>query len=91
VRGAALSTVMAQTLESHPAPPDSAQEGLGSRLDAARSHGFMGKPGWPLGCERLFNVGSFTLLVDLSLARVSDTDLAAHQIANQLNLFALLR
>ncbi len=90
VYGAALSTVIAQTLEATLLVLIQRwQGGLGLSRWTRRDIEELWQTGWPLGCERLFNVGSFTLLVTL-LARVGDTDLAAHQIANQLNLFALL-
>jgi MATE family multidrug resistance protein len=89
VHGAALSTVIAQTFEAILLLSIQRKEGLGLAAWTRRDLSDLWQTGWPLGCERLFNVGSFTLLVTL-LARVSDTDLAAHQIANQLNLFALL-
>jgi MATE family multidrug resistance protein len=89
VNGAALSTVLAQTLEATLLILVQRKDGLGLARWTRRDVAELWQTGWPLGLERLFNVGSFTLLVTL-LARVGDTDLAAHQIANQLNLFALL-
>jgi MATE family multidrug resistance protein len=89
VKGAALSTVLAQTLEAILLVSVQRKDGLGLSSWTRRDVVDLWQTGWPLGLERLFNVGSFTLLVTL-LARVGDTDLAAHQIANQLNLFALL-
>jgi MATE family multidrug resistance protein len=89
VYGAALSTVIAQTLEATLLVLIQRKDGLGLTRWTRRDVEELWQTGWPLGLERLFNVGSFTLLVTL-LARVGDKDLAAHQIANQLNLFALL-
>ena len=89
VRGAAISTVIAQTLEAVLLVLVQRKEGFGLSEWTRRDVELLWQTGWPLGLERLFNVASFTLLVAL-LARVGDTDLAAHQIANQLNLFALL-
>ena len=89
VHGAAISTVIAQTLESILLLLVQRKEGFGLTKWGLRDIERLWQTGWPLGLERLFNVASFTLLVTL-LARVGDTDLAAHQIANQLNLFALL-
>ncbi|HVW27715.1 MAG TPA: MATE family efflux transporter [Polyangiaceae bacterium] len=90
VHGAAISTVIAQTLESLLLIlVQRKEEGFGLSEWTRRDVEQLWQTGWPLGLERFFNVASFTLLVTL-LARVGDTDLAAHQIANQLNLFALL-
>ena len=89
VRGAAISTVLAQTLEATLLIVVQRSDGLGLRAFTRRDVEDLWQTGWPLGLERLFNVGAFSALVTL-LARVGDADLAAHQIAHQLNLFALL-
>lgn len=89
VKGAALSTVLAQLIETSLLVLAQRKDGLGLRAWGRRDLEDLFRTGWPLGLERLFNVASFTALVTL-LARVSDADLAAHQIAHQVNLFALL-
>jgi multidrug resistance protein, MATE family len=89
VRGAAISTVLAQCIETALLVLVQRREGLGLRAWTRKDLEDLFRTGWPLGLERLFNVGSFAALVTL-LARVSDTDLAAHQIANQLSFFAIL-
>lgn len=89
VTGAALSTVLAQIIETTLLVRVQKRDGLGLSAWGRRDLQELFRMGWPLGLERLFNVASFTVLVTL-VARVSDTDLAAHQVAHQVALFALL-
>jgi len=89
VTGAAISTVVAQTFEALWLLGIQRRDGLGFREATRRDLTDLWNTGLPLGLEALFNVGSFSVLVTL-VARISDTDLAAHQVANQVNLFGLL-
>ncbi|HEX4477573.1 MAG TPA: MATE family efflux transporter [Polyangiaceae bacterium] len=89
VTGAAISTVIAQSLEAALLVLVQRKDGLGLAAWTRRDVADLWHTGTPLGLERLFNVGSFSALVTL-IARVGDRDLAAHQIANQVNLFAVL-
>lgn len=89
VTGAAISTVVAQTFEGLWLLVVQRRDGLGLREATRRDVADVWNTGLPMGLEALFNVGSFSVLVTL-VARVSDTDLAAHQVANQINLFGLL-
>jgi MATE family multidrug resistance protein len=89
VTGAALSTVLAQGLEAWLLVLVQRQDGFGLACWTRHDLRDLWQTGWPLGLERLLNIASFTVLVTL-VARASDTDLAAHQIAHQVTLFALL-
>lgn len=89
VKGAATSTVIAQCFEALMLLGVQRREGLGLRLFGRSDLRDLWNTGLPMGLEALFNVGSYSVLVTL-VARVSDIDLAAHQVANQANLFALL-
>jgi MATE family multidrug resistance protein len=89
ITGAAVSTVLAQGFEAWLLASVQRRDGLGLTHFTRRDLQDLWNTGWPLGLERLLNIASFTVLVTL-VARASDTDLAAHQIAHQVNLFALL-
>lgn len=89
VTGAALSTLLAQGIEAWLLVRVQRRDGFGLSSWTRRDLNDLWQTGWPLGVERLLNVASFTVLVTL-VARVGDSDLAAHQIAHQVNLFALL-
>jgi MATE family multidrug resistance protein len=89
VTGAAISTVIAQAFEAAMLLAVQRRDGLGMRAFGRRDVLDIWNTGIPMALEALFNVGSFSVLVTL-VARVSDTDLAAHQVANQTALFALL-
>jgi MATE family multidrug resistance protein len=89
VTGAAISTVIAQTFEAAMLLAIQRRDGLGLRAFGRREVLDLWNTGLPMGLEALFNVGSFSVLVTL-VARISDTDLAAHQVAHQLNMFGLL-
>jgi MATE family multidrug resistance protein len=89
VTGAAISTVIAQAFEAAMLLAVQRRDGLGLRAFGRREVLDLWNTGLPMGLEALFNVGSFSVLVTL-VARVSDTDLAAHQVANQATLFAIL-
>jgi MATE family multidrug resistance protein len=89
VTGAAISTVLAQGLETFILIRVQRADGYGLARVTSRDLRDLWQTGWPLGLERLLNIAAFTVLVTL-VARASDTDLAAHQIAHQVNLFALL-
>jgi MATE family multidrug resistance protein len=91
VLGVAVSTVLSQGLEAALLVfvQRSDEHGLGLRAWTRRDVADLQRTGFTLGLERLFNVASFTVLVTV-VARVSDVDLAAHQVAHQVNLFAIL-
>jgi MATE family multidrug resistance protein len=89
VAGVAFATVLAQLVE------------LGVMVWLQRARGFglsefsrqdlhtVLRLGLPLAIERVLDVGSFSVVVAL-FARMGDTDLAAHQVAHQVFLFAFL-
>jgi len=89
VHGIAVSTVLSQGLEMALLVFVQRSDGLGLGAWSRRDVGELLRTGLTLGLERLFNVASFTVLVTV-VARISDVDLAAHQVAHQVNLFAIL-
>lgn len=89
VAGAAISTVISQAVEMALLLVIQREDGYGLAQVTRRDVRELWNVGWPLGVERFLNVASFTVLVSL-VARTSDTDLAAHQVAHQVNLFAIL-
>jgi multidrug resistance protein, MATE family len=89
VAGAAWATVAAHGLEMLLLIQVQRREGVGIRASSWRGLSALFRLGVPLGMQFLLEVGSFAVLVAL-LARISETDLAAHQIALQLCHFSFL-
>lgn len=89
VQGAAAGTVLAYAFDL--AWLSLAQRGEGSGLDSVTRSDVLSvwRMGAPIGLERVLDVSSFTVLVSL-LARMSEVDLAAHQIAIQVCHFSFL-
>jgi MATE family multidrug resistance protein len=89
VSGAAISTLCSQALEAFLLVLIQRQHGFGLTAWTRRHVAELWTLGSTIGLERFFNVASYSVLVTV-VARVGDTDLAAHQVANQLNMFGLL-
>jgi MATE family multidrug resistance protein len=89
VTGAALSTLLSQLLETAILIAIQRRFGFGMAAWTRRHVLELWSIGWTIGTERFLNVASYSVLVTV-VARVGDNDLAAHQVANQLNLFGLL-
>jgi MATE family multidrug resistance protein len=89
VTGAALSTLLSQSLETALLALIQRKQGFGLGVWTRRHLTELWQVGWTIGVERFLNVASYSVLVTV-VARVGDTDLAAHQVANQLNMFGLL-
>jgi MATE family multidrug resistance protein len=89
VTGAALSTILSQSLETLLLVFIQRKHGFGLGVWTRRHLSDLWQVGWTIGVERFLNVASYSVLVTV-VARVGDTDLAAHQVANQLNMFGLL-
>jgi MATE family multidrug resistance protein len=89
VAGAAWATVASQTLEASLMVV--AQRSDGFQLRAARAQHFIAlwSLGWPTAVQFVLEVGSFGLLAAM-LASWSEVDMAAHQIALQIQHFAFL-
>lgn len=89
VTGAAVSTLLSQSLEAAILVGIQRRYGFGIGAWTRRHVVELWSIGWTIGTERFLNVASYSVLVTV-VARVSDNDLAAHQVANQLNLFGIL-
>ncbi len=91
IAGAAYATLFVQLLELAWMLAIQAKSGLGLGLGRARlSHvGSVFRIGVPTGSELLLGVAAFSALV-LLIARMGETDLAAHQVALQILHFAFM-
>ncbi len=89
VAGAALASVIAQGLDAALLLGVQAREGLGLRRVRAGDLRAVLRLGLPTGLQGTVEVGAFAL-VTLLLARRSDLDVAAHQIALQVEHIAFL-
>ena len=89
VRGVAWATVIAHALELVLLVRAQAKDGFGLRSFGSAELGRVWTLGWPLGLQFLLEIGAFAALVAI-LARISEVDLAAHQVALQLVHFSFL-
>jgi MATE family multidrug resistance protein len=89
VAGAAWASVIAHGVEATLLAVVQGRVGFGLRL-ARRTHlAELLRLGTPIGLELVLNVAAFAALVSI-IARASEVDLAAHQIALQLSHFSFL-
>jgi MATE family multidrug resistance protein len=89
VRGVAWATLIAHSLELLLLARAQFQEGFGLKAFGAAELRRVWSLGWPLGLQFLLEIGAFATLVAI-LARISEVDLAAHQVALQLIHFSFL-
>lgn len=89
VAGVAWATTAAQILELALLAWFQREEGFGLRTFRGAEVRSILRLGAPLGVERFFDVGSFSVMIAI-FARMGDIDLAAHQVANQAVLIAFL-
>jgi multidrug resistance protein, MATE family len=89
VAGVATATVLSQAVEVYVLVRRQRSAGYGL---AAWTHADIKqllRTGLPLGIERFFDVGAFGLMI-LLMARMGDSELAAHQVAHQALLFGFM-
>ncbi len=89
VTGAALATVFAHVIEAGVLVLAQRSRGFGLREASARDVLSVLKVGLPTGLQFFLELGSFAVLTAI-LARISDVELASHQIALQVVHFAFL-
>jgi MATE family multidrug resistance protein len=89
VAGVATATVLSQFVEVFVLARRQRHQGFGLRAWTSRDLRILLRMGVPLGFERFFDVGSFSLMIAL-MARMGDVELAAHQVAHQSLLFAFM-
>lgn len=89
VAGAAWATVLARAVELGVLIWIQKSDGFGLRVWRASDLRAVLRTGLPVGIERVLDVTAFFLLVVL-LARMSEVDVAAHQIALQVAHFSFL-
>lgn len=89
VAGVAAATVLSQFVEVYVLARRQRREGFGLRVWTMTDLRVLLRMGVPLGIERFFDVGSFSLMIAL-MARMGDLELAAHQVAHQALLFGFM-
>jgi MATE family multidrug resistance protein len=89
VAGVAAATVLSQFVEVFVLARRQRREGFGLRVWTMTDLRVLLRMGVPLGIERFFDVGSFSLMIVL-MARMGDLELAAHQVAHQALLFGFM-
>jgi MATE family multidrug resistance protein len=89
VAGIAAATVLSQFVELFVLACRQRREGFGLRVWTLTNLRVLLRMGVPLGLERFFDVGSFSLMIAL-MARMGDHELAAHQVAHQALLFGFM-
>lgn len=89
VRGAGLAAAAAHVVEAGVLFRASRSPGIGWAAARLRHLALVVKLGVPLGLQFLLEIGSFAVLVTV-LAKISDADLAAHQITLQLTHLSFL-
>jgi MATE family multidrug resistance protein len=89
VAGVATATVFAQMVEVFMLARRQRREGFGLRSWTFADMRVLLRLGVPLGIERFFDVGSFSLMVAV-FARMGDLELASHQVAHQAMLFGFM-
>lgn len=89
VRGAGLAAAIGHVVEAAFLFRASSSPGIGWAAARLRHLVLVVKLGVPLGLQFLLEIGSFAVLVTM-LAKISDADLAAHQITLQLTHLSFL-
>jgi MATE family multidrug resistance protein len=89
IAGVAWATNIAQLVEACVLMQQQRARGFGLDVWTLADLRTVLRLGIPLGIERFFDVASFSLVV-LLFARMGDVDLAAHQVTNQVVLFAFM-
>jgi multidrug resistance protein, MATE family len=89
VAGVATATVLSQVVEVSVLAYRQRPEGFGLSLWTRAELKLLLRTGVPLGIERFFDVGAFSLMILLT-ARMGDLELAAQQVAHQALLLGLL-
>jgi MATE family multidrug resistance protein len=89
VAGVAAATVLSQSVEVFVLSRRQRRRGFGLRVWTMTDLRVLLRMGVPLGFERFFDVGSFSLMIAL-MARMGDVELAAHQVAHQALLFSFM-
>lgn len=89
VAGVAAATVLSQSVEVFVLARRQRHEGFGLRAWTMTDLRVLFRMGVPLGLERFFDVGSFSLMIGI-MARMGDLELAAHQVAHQAMLFGFM-
>jgi multidrug resistance protein, MATE family len=89
IAGVAWATTLAQAIELLCLAALQRDRGFGLREWTGHELRRLLQLGIPLGVERFFDVASMTLMVGM-FARMGDRDLAAHQVTNQVMLFAFM-
>lgn len=89
VAGIAAATVLAQSVELLVLARRQRHQGFGLRAWTMTDLRVLLRMGVPLGFERFFDVGSFSLMIAL-MARMGDRELAAHQVAHGALLFGFM-
>lgn len=85
----AWATVLAQVVEVLILAKQQRAEGFGLRTVTRDDVRALMRMGVPLGVERFFDVGSFSLMIAI-FARMGDLELAAHQVTHQAMMFAIM-
>jgi len=89
VAGVAAATVLSQSVEVFMLVCRQRHEGFGLRSWTLLDLQVLIRMGVPLGVERFFDVGSFSLMLAI-MARMGDLEVAAHQVAHQALLFGFM-
>jgi len=89
VGGVAAATVISQAVELFVLARRQRADGFGLNSWTQADVRMLLRTGLPLGIERFFDVGAFSLMIMLT-ARMGDLELAAYQVAQQTLLFAFM-
>jgi MATE family multidrug resistance protein len=89
VAGVASATVLSQVVEVYVLARRQRAEGFGLSAWTQADVRVLLRTGVPLGIERFFDMGAFGLMI-LIMARMGDSELAAHQVAHQALLFGFM-
>jgi MATE family multidrug resistance protein len=89
IAGVAWATTLAQLVEALALAGMQRSRGFGLRVWSGADVRRLLRLGVPLGVERFFDVASFSVMIAL-VARMGVRELAAHQVATQVLLFAIM-
>jgi MATE family multidrug resistance protein len=89
VAGVASATVLSQVVEVYVLFRRQRPQGFGLSAWTQADIRTLIRTGVPLGIERFFDVSAFGIMI-LLMARMGDSELAAHQVAHQAILFGLM-